>query len=44
MSLPFLDLGAAYRELQPEIDAAVVRSLASGCHIGGPALRVSDAA
>ena len=36
MSVPFLDLGAAYRELQPEIDAAVARVLASGYYIGGP--------
>lgn len=36
MNIPFLDLGAAYRELQVEIDAAVARSLASGYYIGGP--------
>ena len=36
MKIPFLDLGAAYRELQSEIDAAVARSLASGYYIGGP--------
>lgn len=36
MNIPFLDLGAAYRELQTEIDAAVARSLASGYYIGGP--------
>lgn len=35
MSIPFLDLGAAYRELQTEIDAAVSRALASGYYIGG---------
>jgi len=34
--IPFLDLGAAYRELQQEIDAAVGGSLASGWYIGGP--------
>jgi len=28
--IPFLDLGAAYRELKPEIDAAVSRVLDSG--------------
>ena len=38
MNIPFLDLGAAYRELQSEIDAAVARSLASGFYIGGPEL------
>jgi dTDP-4-amino-4,6-dideoxygalactose transaminase len=36
MKVPFLDLAAAYRELQTEIDAAVARSLASGHYIGGP--------
>lgn len=36
MNIPFLDLGAAYRELQTEIDAAVARSLASGYYILGP--------
>ena len=36
MNVPFLDLGAAYRELQSEIDAAVARSMASGYYIGGP--------
>lgn len=36
MNIPFLDLGAAYRELQTEIDSAVARSLASGYYIGGP--------
>lgn len=35
MNIPFLDLGAAYRELQLEIDAAVARVLASGYYIGG---------
>ena len=33
--IPFLDLGAAYRELSSEIDAAVARVLASGWYIGG---------
>ena len=36
MNIPFLDLGAAYRELQSAIDAALARTLASGCYIGGP--------
>lgn len=36
MSVPFLDLGAAYRELQRDIDAAVSRVLASGWYILGP--------
>ena len=34
--IPFLDLGAAYRELQPQIDAAVARVLSSGHYILGP--------
>jgi dTDP-4-amino-4,6-dideoxygalactose transaminase len=36
MNIPFLDLGASYRELKTEIDAAVARVLASGYYIGGP--------
>ena len=36
MKVPFLDLGAAYRELKPEIDAAVARVLESGWYILGP--------
>jgi dTDP-4-amino-4,6-dideoxygalactose transaminase len=34
--IPFLDLGAAYRELQLEIDEAVSRVLSSGWYIDGP--------
>src|ERR1700722_19109365 len=33
--IPFLDLGAQYRELKPEIDAAVARALESGQFVGG---------
>ena len=36
MTVKFLDLAASYRELKPEIDAAIARSLASGWYIGGP--------
>ncbi len=36
MKIPFLDLSATYRELKPEIDAAVTRVLTSGYYIGGP--------
>ena len=42
MKIPFLDLGAAYRELQSEIDAAVARSMASGSYIGGPELELFE--
>ena len=36
MKISFLDLGAAYRELKPEIDAAISRVLESGWYILGP--------
>ncbi|NTW98365.1 MAG: DegT/DnrJ/EryC1/StrS family aminotransferase [Geobacteraceae bacterium] len=35
MTVPFLDLRAAYLELKPEIDAAISRVLHSGCYILG---------
>lgn len=35
MNIPFLDLAAAYGELQTEIEAAVLASLRSGWYIGG---------
>jgi dTDP-4-amino-4,6-dideoxygalactose transaminase len=35
MKVPFLDLAAAYSELQPEIEASVLASLRSGWYIGG---------
>lgn len=43
MSIPFLDLGAPYRELQPQIDAAVSRVLASGWYILGPEVEAFEA-
>jgi len=36
MTVPFLDLGAAYRELRDDIDAAVGRVLSSGRYLLGP--------
>ncbi len=41
--IPFLDLGAAYHELQSEIDPAVARALASGHYIGGPEVEAFEA-
>jgi dTDP-4-amino-4,6-dideoxygalactose transaminase len=35
MSVPFLDLGATYRELRQELDAATARVLESGWYVGG---------
>jgi dTDP-4-amino-4,6-dideoxygalactose transaminase len=36
MNIPFLDLGAAYRELKAEVDTAISRVLDSGWYILGP--------
>lgn len=41
--IPFLDLGAAYRELKTEIDAAIHRVLASGWYILGPEVDAFEA-
>jgi dTDP-4-amino-4,6-dideoxygalactose transaminase len=35
MKIPFLDLGATYRELKVEIDEAIQRVLDSGCYVLG---------
>ncbi|TNE94709.1 MAG: DegT/DnrJ/EryC1/StrS family aminotransferase [Rhodobacteraceae bacterium] len=43
MTIPFLDLGAAYRELKTEIDAAVARVLESGWYILGPEVDAFEA-
>jgi dTDP-4-amino-4,6-dideoxygalactose transaminase len=43
MTIPFLDLRAAYLELQPQIDAAVARVLDSGWYILGPEVEAFEA-
>lgn len=43
MSVPFLDLRAAYLELRAEIDAAVQRVLCSGNYILGPEVEAFEA-
>ena len=40
--ISFLDLGAAYKELQGEIDAAYKRAMASGWYILGPEVRAFE--
>jgi dTDP-4-amino-4,6-dideoxygalactose transaminase len=41
--IPFLNLGASYRELKPEIDSAVARVLDSGFYILGPEVEAFEA-
>ena len=41
--IPFLDLGASYRELKPKIDSAVARVLDSGWYILGPEVEAFEA-
>ena len=41
--IPFLELGASYRELKPEIDAAVSGVLESGWYILGPEVEAFEA-
>ncbi len=43
MTIPFLDLSAAYGELKAEIDAAVTRVLGSGWYILGPEVEAFEA-
>jgi dTDP-4-amino-4,6-dideoxygalactose transaminase len=43
MQIPFLDVGAAYRELKPEIDAAIARVLKSGWYVLGPEVEAFEA-
>ncbi|WP_370195805.1 MULTISPECIES: DegT/DnrJ/EryC1/StrS family aminotransferase [Aurantimonas] len=43
MKIPFLDLGASYRELKPNIDAAVARVLDSGWYILGAEVEAFEA-
>ena len=43
MRVPFLDVGASYRELKPEIDTAVSRVLDSGWYILGPEVDAFEA-
>ena len=43
MKIPFLDLGAATRELRPALDAAVARVLDSGWYILGPEVAAFEA-
>lgn len=43
MQIPFLDVGAAYKELKLEIDAAIARVLDSGWYILGPEVEAFEA-
>jgi dTDP-4-amino-4,6-dideoxygalactose transaminase len=43
VSVPFLDVGAGYTELQPELDGALARVMASGQYIGGPEVDAFEA-
>ncbi|WP_407474960.1 DegT/DnrJ/EryC1/StrS family aminotransferase [Sulfitobacter sp. PM12] len=43
MKVPFLDLGASYRELKSEIDTAISRVLDSGWYILGPEVEAFEA-
>lgn len=43
MQIPFLDLGAIYKELKPEIDLSISRVLESGWYILGPEVEAFEA-
>ena len=43
MTIPFLDVGATYREIKAEIDAAVQRVLDSGIYVLGPEVEAFEA-
>ncbi len=43
MKIPFLDVGAAYKELKPEIDAVIARVLDSGWYILGEEVEAFEA-
>lgn len=43
MKVPFLELGASYRELKSEIDTAISRVLDSGWYILGPEVEAFEA-
>jgi dTDP-4-amino-4,6-dideoxygalactose transaminase len=43
MNIPFSDLGAVYRKLQPDIEVAISRVLASGHYIGGTEVEAFEA-
>ncbi|MBE0476164.1 MAG: DegT/DnrJ/EryC1/StrS family aminotransferase [Coriobacteriia bacterium] len=42
MGIPLLDLKAQYRELKPEIDAAIAEVMESAAFIGGPRVRALE--
>jgi dTDP-4-amino-4,6-dideoxygalactose transaminase len=43
MDVPFLDVGATYRELRVELDEAVARVLSSGWYVLGPEVKAFEA-
>ena len=43
IDVPFLDVGATYRELKPELDTAVIDLLEGGWYIFGPEVDTFEA-